>query len=150
MRWKPKHHKAELAADEEGFTLIELLVVIIIIGILAAVAVPIFLNQRSKATDSAIKGDMRLLAEFEETYAVTYFTYGTIAQVIADGSDVRASPTVTVTMLSFDSSGYCMEGTSTQSNETWYYDSRAGGLQDKGSAGCPVSTGGAPGGSVSG
>lgn len=137
-------------STDEGFTLIELLVVIIIIGILAAVAVPIFLSQRSRATDSAIKGDIRMMANFQESYFTSEFTYGTVGDLLADGSDVRASPTVTITIVSFDSLGYCIEGTSTQSNETWYYDSQAGGLQDKGSAGCPVSTGGVPGGSVSG
>ena len=54
--------------DDEGFTLIELLVVIIIIGILAAIAIPVFLNQRQKGWEAAVQSDLRNAATAQETY----------------------------------------------------------------------------------
>src|SRR6202012_1489444 len=63
------------AQGQEGFTLIELLVVILIIGILAAVAIPAFLNQKNKASDSNVKSDINTAQLAEESYSANNNTY---------------------------------------------------------------------------
>ena len=63
------------AQDEKGFTLIELLVVILIIGILAAIALPAFLNQRGKAQDTEAKSQVRTMQTAMETYYTDEQTY---------------------------------------------------------------------------
>jgi len=81
---------------EGGFTLIELLVVVIIIGILAAIAIPVFLNQRKKAYDSAIKSDLHNAALAEEAYLTDnpsggYFMGSTAGKLSASASDLLSS-----------------------------------------------------------
>ena len=130
------------AAEERegGFTLIELLVVIIIIGILAAIAIPVFLNQRQKGYDAQAKSDARNIATLEETYMTDNNRYNdeaAIANAVADLGYKQSSNVTAVVVHGVDAAGttavpnstagFCVAVTSA-STKVFYYNSIAGGL----------------------
>ncbi len=124
--------RKSMEEKDQGFTLIELLVVMIIIGILAAIAIPVFLNQRKSAHDTAIKSDLRTAATEIEADYVTNQAYPTTDDgndLIADEVELSEGVVLAYT-LDADSLGYCILGTNASAGHSWVYDSSEGGLQD--------------------
>jgi type IV pilus assembly protein PilA len=110
--------------NEGGFTLIELLVVIIIIGILAAIAIPVFLNQRQKGYDSQAKSDARNAATAEETVLTDTNAYS--AAILSSG--FKGSPNVTTSIAVDAGKSYCIVTGNTNSKNAFLYNSATGGL----------------------
>ena len=67
--------------NRKGFSLIELLIVVVIIGILAAIAIPKFANTKEKAYIAQMKSDLKNLASAQESYFADKNTYATYAQI---------------------------------------------------------------------
>ena len=105
------------AQDEKGFTLIELLVVILIIGILAAIALPAFLGQRARAQDTEAKTSVRQGQTAMETFYTDNQTYvATKAELVDIEQSLAAAPGDSFTVVSSAADAYTLRVTSKTNN----------------------------------
>lgn len=112
---------------QKGFTLIELLVVVIIIGILAGIAIPVFLNQRQSAWKAEVESDLRNAALVAETIATQ--DGGSYAEF--DDTDIQKGDDTTIGIsVAADGNSFTMTGSHTSLDEELTYDSSNGGLGD--------------------
>jgi type IV pilus assembly protein PilA len=88
--------------DNRGFTLIELLIVVVIIGILAAIAIPKFQTTKGKANAAALKSDLRNLATAEESYMFDNNSYTSVVSALS----FNQSPGVILTVTTATASGW--------------------------------------------
>jgi len=127
----------ELTSDEEGFTLLELLAVILIIGILATIAIPSFLNQKSKASDAAAKSLTNTAQIAAEAYATDHdgsyagltaallTQYDATIQTTSAGNNAFVSGVTNVT-----ATGYTITASPVGSGET-FITTRSNGLTSR-------------------
>ncbi len=106
-----------MRSNTKGFTLIELLIVVVIIGILAAIAIPKFANTKEKAYIASMKSDLRNLVTAQEAYfSDNNSTYA--GSIAAMGTNYKGSTGVTVTINSSTNTGWAASASQNSTTKT--------------------------------
>jgi type IV pilus assembly protein PilA len=142
--------RQRMAQDESGFTLVELLVVMLILGLLAAIAIPAFFNQQSKAKDADAKSAVRTAETAMETFSTSNNgSYDTADVAALVGIEPTLNDAPNLEVLSANPNDYTVSTQSTGSNQNYYEIHRAADgtttLSCGTTQGDPAATGNTPG-----
>ena len=128
------------SSRDHGFTLVELLVVVTIIGILIAIAIPLYLRFEQGAYEATAKSDLRLMRLEEQSYNAAQSTFGTTRQLATANPAVKLSKSGIGAVVWSSADGFCVGATNTKAPEdrnapfaafgyafkTYFYDSTTG------------------------